>query len=463
MNDKLELFYRGLKDQKVSFIGLGRSHRELLPMFVSKGARVSLRDKRTREQIGEEAGQLEALGIRLILGEGYLDNLCEEDMILRTPGMYYYHSALQEAQRSGVAVVSEMELFFDLCPCKIYAVTGSDGKTTTTSVIAEFLKAQGFNVFLGGNIGFPLLPRIEQIGLEDRAVVELSSFQMISMRKSPDVAVITNISPNHLDVHKDMQEYIDAKRNIYLHQGGLSRTVLNADNEITASFVPQVRGMALQFSRRTKPALGAYLGEDGVLYMNDRKGATAILPMDQIRIPGIHNVENYLAAISAVWGEVSRENIVSVAKSFPGVEHRIEFVRELGGVKWYNDSIASSPTRTIAGLNSFHQKIILIAGGYDKKIPFEPLAPKIVEKVKALILMGVTAPKIEAAVRACADFDEQALPIYHVSNMQQAVEKAREIAGEGDIVSLSPACASFDLYPDFEARGRHFKELVNKL
>lgn len=332
MNDKLELFYRGLKDQKVSFIGLGRSHRELLPMFASKGARVSLRDKRTREQIGEEAGQLEALGIRLILGEGYLDNLCEEDMILRTPGMYYYHPALQEAQRSGVAVVSEMELFFDLCPCKIYAVTGSDGKTTTTSVIAEFLKAQGFNVFLGGNIGFPLLPRIEQIGPEDRAVVELSSFQMISMRKSPDVAVITNISPNHLDVHKDMQEYIDAKRNIYLHQGGLSRTVLNADNEITASFVPQVRGMALQFSRRTKPALGAYLGEDGVLYMNDRKGTTAILPMDQIRIPGIHNVENYLAAISAVWGEVSRENIVSVAKSFPGVEHRIEFVRELDGV-----------------------------------------------------------------------------------------------------------------------------------
>ena len=327
MNDKLELFYRGLKDQKVSFIGLGRSHRELLPMFASKGARVSLRDKRTREQIGEEAGQLEALGIRLILGKGYLDNLCEEDMILRTPGMYYYHSALQEAQRSGVAVVSEMELFFDLCPCKIYAVTGSDGKTTTTSVIAEFLKAQGFNVFLGGNIGFPLLPRIEQIGPEDRAVVELSSFQMISMRKSPDVAVITNISPNHLDVHKDMQEYIDAKRNIYLHQGGLSRTVLNADNEITASFVPQVRGMALQFSRRTKPALGAYLGEDGVLYMNDRKGTTAILPMDQIRIPGIHNVENYLAAISAVCGR------------FPGRTSS----------RWQNLSPASSTASSLCG------------------------------------------------------------------------------------------------------------------
>ena len=460
MNDKLELFYRGLKDQKVSFIGLGRSHRELLPMFASKGARVSLRDKRTREQIGEEAGQLEALGIRLILGEGYLDNLCEEDMILRTPGMYYYHPALQEAQRSGVAVVSEMELFFDLCPCKIYAVTGSDGKTTTTSVIVEFLKAQGFNVFLGGNIGFPLLPRIEQIGPEDRAVVELSSFQIISMRKSPDVAVITNISPNHLDVHKDMQEYIDAKRNIYLHQGGLSRTVLNADNEITASFVPQVRGMALQFSRRTKPALGAYLGEDGVLYMNDRKGATAILPMDQICIPGIHNVENYLAAISAVWGEVSRENIVSVAKSFPGVEHRIEFVRELGGVKWYNDSIASSPTRTIAGLNSFQQKIILIAGGYDKHIPYDVLGEPICQHVKVLIVTGATAPKIRDCVLAV---EGEHPPILEVENLETAVREAAAQAQEGDVVIMSPASASFDRFKNFMERGKLFKSLVNAL
>ena len=356
-------------------------------------------------------------------------------------------------------------------PIPVIGITGSVGKTTTKDMIASVL-SQKFRVLktegnYNNEIGLPLTlfrlnPQHELCVLE-MGMNHFGEIDYLTRIVSPNVAVITNISPNHLDVHKDMQEYIDAKRNIYLHQGGLSRTVLNADNEITASFVPQVRGMALQFSRRTKPALGAYLGEDGVLYMNDRKGTTAILPMDQIRIPGIHNVENYLAAISAVWGEVSRENIVSVAKSFPGVEHRIEFVRELGGVKWYNDSIASSPTRTIAGLNSFHQKIILIAGGYDKKIPFEPLAPKIVEKVKALILMGVTAPKIEAAVRACAGFDEQALPIYHVSNMQQAVEKAREIAGEGDIVSLSPACASFDLYPDFEARGRHFKELVNKL
>lgn len=463
MNDKLNSFYKSLHNKKVSFIGLGRSHRELLPMFASKGAIVTLRDKRTREQIGEEADKLEALGIKLTLGENYLENLCEEDIILRTPGMNYFTPALQQARESGAFVTSEMELFFDLCPCKIYAVTGSDGKTTTTTVISEFLKAQGFSVFLGGNIGFPLLPRIEQIGPDDRAVVELSSFQLISMRKSPDVAVITNVAPNHLDVHKDMQEYIDAKRNIYLHQGGISRTVINADNEITASFLPEIRGEAMQFSRRITPALGCYLAEDGTLAMNDRHSVTPVLHMDEIRIPGIHNVENYLAAISAVWGEVSKENIVSVAKNFGGVEHRIEFVRELDGVTWYNDSIASSPTRTIAGLNSFKQKLILIAGGYDKKIPFEPLAPKIIEKVKVLILMGVTAPKIEAAVTACKGYDPDKLTILHVSSMQEAVQKAREVAEKGDIVSLSPACASFDLYPDFEARGRHFKELVNAL
>lgn len=463
MNDKLNSFYKSLHNKKVSFIGLGRSHRELLPMFASKGAIVTLRDKRTREQIGEEADKLEALGIKLTLGENYLENLCEEDIILRTPGMNYFTPALQQARKSGAFVTSEMELFFDLCPCKIYAVTGSDGKTTTTTVISEFLKAQGFSVFLGGNIGFPLLPRIEQIGPDDRAVVELSSFQLISMRKSPDVAVITNVAPNHLDVHKDMQEYIDAKRNIYLHQGGISRTVINADNEITASFLPEIRGEAMQFSRRITPALGCYLAEDGTLTMNDRHSITPVLHMDEIRIPGIHNVENYLAAISAVWGEVSKENIVSVAKNFGGVEHRIEFVRELDGVTWYNDSIASSPTRTIAGLNSFKQKLILIAGGYDKKIPFEPLAPKIIEKVKVLILMGVTAPKIEAAVTSCESYDPDKLTILHVSSMQEAVQKAREVAEKGDIVSLSPACASFDLYPDFEARGRHFKELVNAL
>lgn len=464
MQQEQQRLARMVQGKKVAFIGAGVSHRTLIEEFVSLGAQVTLCDRKdSLEQFGPYGDTLRRLGVRLSLGEHYMDGFAGQDMILRTPGFEYYQKPLQDAIAAGTQVTSEVELFFDLCPCEIVAVTGSDGKTTTTSVIAEFLKTQGFHVFLGGNIGFPLLPRIEQIGPDDRAVVELSSFQLISMRKSPDVAVVTNVAPNHLDVHKDMQEYIDSKRNIYLHQGGLSRTVINADNDITASFLPEIRGEAMQFSRKITPKLGCYLAEDGTLTMADRHSVTPVLHMDEIKIPGIHNVENYLAAISAVWGEVSKENIVEVAKSFAGVEHRIELVRELDGVKWYNDSIASSPTRTIAGLNSFRQKIILIAGGYDKKIPFEPLAPKILEKVKVLILMGVTAPKIEAAVTSCAGYAESGLRILHVSSMQEAVEKSREIAKEGDIVSLSPACASFDLYPDFEARGRHFKELVKAL
>ena len=454
-----------IKGKKVAFIGAGVSHKTLIKEFVELGAHVTLCDqKKSVEDFGDYAATIRELGIDLSLGENYLDGFKGQDIIMRTPGFVgYFEKPLQDAMAAGTMVTSEVELFFDFCPCEIVAVTGSDGKTTTTTLISKFYEAAGRKVHLGGNIGAALLPMLPEVAPEDVAVVELSSFQLISMHSSPNIAVVTNVTPNHLDHHKDMQEYIDAKRNIYLHQGGLSRTVINADNEITASFLPEIRGEALQFSRKTTPKLGCYLAEDGTLTMADRHSVTPVLHMEEIKIPGIHNVENYLAAISAVWGEVSKETIVEVAKNFAGVEHRIELVRELDGVKWYNDSIASSPTRTIAGLNSFHQKIILIAGGYDKKIPFEPLAPKILEKVKVLILMGVTAPKIEAAVTGCPGYAESGLRILHVSSMQEAVEQARQAAGEGDIVSLSPACASFDLYPDFEARGRHFKELVKAL
>lgn len=305
MNDRLQRFYHEINGKEISFLGLGRSHRQLLEQFSQKGAKVTLRDRRTREQIGEaECTRLEGLGIRLILGEGYLEGLGKAGLILRTPGVSYTLPELQEARRQGAAVTSEMELFFDLCPCKIYGVTGSDGKTTTTSIIARLLEEQGKKVFLGGNIGFPVLPRIEEIGCDDAAVVELSSFQLISMRRSPDVAVVTNLAPNHLDVHKDMAEYIDAKRNIYLHQTGMSRTVLNADNEITASFAGQVRGQLCFFSRRHPVDTGAFLREDGMLCVSWENKEIPILHQDRIRIPGKHNIENYLTAIAAVWGEV---------------------------------------------------------------------------------------------------------------------------------------------------------------
>ena len=351
-----------------------------------------------------------------------------------------------------------------MCPCEIFAVTGSDGKTTTTTIISEMLKASGRTVHLGGNIGRPLLPIIEQVKFDDVAVVELSSFQLISMRESPDVAVVTNLAPNHLDIHKDMAEYIDAKKNILLHQNAFSRTVLNLDNEITKGFANTVRGDVFLFSRQKRCQRGAWVSEDGTIFMSWNGTTTELMKKSDIRIPGNHNVENYLAAICAVWGYVTPEQMRDVAKTFGGVEHRSEFVREVNGVRYYNDSIASSPTRTASGtLSLYDQKIIIIAGGYDKKIPFDELGPIIVDKVKILILLGNTADKIEEAVKKSSAYFEGNPKIIRVSSMEEAVNAAYQNAEKGDIVSMSPACASFDLYPNFAARGNHFKELVRKL
>lgn len=453
-----EQFFTSIQGKTVTFCGIGRSHMPLIRLFQEKGALVSARDKRSLEELGENGKALQERGVQLILGENYLEDL-REDIIFRTPGMKYHLPQLEAARKRGAAVTSEMEVFFQLCPCKIYAVTGSDGKTTTTSIIAELLKAQGKTVHLGGNIGKPLLPEIESIQPEDCAVVELSSFQLISMRESPDVAVVTNLSPNHLDVHKDMQEYIDAKKNILLHQGAFSRTVLNAGNEITASFAPQVRGDCWMFRRGAPVERGVWCDGE-TIYVHGQ----ALLPISQIRIPGWHNVENYMAAIAAVWGDVEPQTIRRVAETFAGVEHRAEFVRELRGVKYYNDSIATSPTRVISGMLSlFPQKILLIAGGYDKHIPFEPLGPAVCDKVKTLILLGDTAQKIQDAVQAAPQYQEGCPEILRVDNMEQAVAAAAAHAQPGDIVSLSPACAAFDLYPNFEVRGRHYKDIVNGL
>ena len=361
-------------------------------------------------------------------------------------------------------MTSEVELFFEFCPCEIIAVTGSDGKTTTTTLISKMMEAAGRKVFLGGNIGAALLPQLADVTPDAVAVVELSSFQLISMRRSPNVAVVTNVTPNHLDHHKDMQEYIDAKRNILLWQVPPCRAVLGYENEISRSMQSDCKGEQVWFTRLHETDNGAFLrAEDDMLCYAGNGTVTPVVSRKDVKLRGLHNVENLLAAIAAVWGRVPVEAMRQVASTFTGVEHRIEPVRTLDGVTYYNDSIASSPTRTIAGLRSFDQKIILIAGGYDKKIPYEPLAPEILAHVKTLILMGATGPRIEKAVREHPDFPASGLTILHAKTMQDAVEQARAVAVPGDVVSLSPASASFDLYPNFEVRGKHFKELVNQL
>ena len=461
---RTQRYFTEIKNKRVAFIGVGVSHTELIKVFLSRGVKCVVCDRKDEDEFDELIHEeLAAKGCDFSLGENYLDAIFNCDIVFRTPGMYYNDPVLTKARKQGIVITSEMETFFDLCPCRTFGVTGSDGKTTTTTLISELLRAEGKRVHLGGNIGKALLPIVETMAETDMAVVELSSFQLISMRSSPMTAVITNITPNHLNVHGTMEEYIGAKTNIIAHQNGYSKTVLNEDAETTIGLADMVRGNLCTFSLKHQVQRGTYLRDDGMLCYTENGQDTPIVHKDDIRIPGIHNVANYLAAICAVWGDVSIQSIVSVAENFGGVEHRIEFVREKGGVKWYNDSIATSPTRVIAGLNSFNQKLIVIAGGYDKKIPFEPLAEPVNKNVKTLILMGVTADKIEAAVTASPLYPESGLKILRAESMEDAVAIADKIADEGDIVTLSPACASFDAYPNFEARGRHFKELVKEL
>lgn len=462
MNAMADKFFDSIKGKKVTFIGIGTSNLPLIKLFVEKGAKVTACDKKNFEDLGQNGIKAKEYGAELLLGENYLSEI-DADIVFRSPGTPFYKDELVALRNKGVVLTSEMEVFFDLCPCKIIAVTGSDGKTTTTTIISEFLKAAGFNVHLGGNIGKPLLPEIESVNDDDCAVVELSSFQLISMRKSPDIAVVTNLAPNHLDIHKDMQEYIDSKKNIILHQNAFSKAVLNLDNEITNGFSDSVRGQLAKFSVKENVSNGAFLDGDTICY-NDYGKITRIMNIHDIKIPGMHNVENYLAAISAVWGLVDVETMAAVAKIFGGVAHRAEFVREVDGVKYYNDSIASSPTRTALGtLSLYSRKICIIAGGYDKHIPYEPLGPVINDKVKLLILLGDTAPKIEKAVKEASNYDADKIEIVNVTNMEEAVAVARERSTKGDIVSLSPASASFGLYKNFEERGNHFKSIVNAL
>ena len=398
MNSAFDTYFMGLKNKKIAVLGLGVSNRPLVRLLLEYGCDVVGCDRTPREKLDAEVLELENLGCKLHVGDDYLDGVAA-DILFRTPGMHPNNPAIEALRSRGAEVTSEMEAFFEVCPCRIIGVTGSDGKTTTTTLISEMLKTEGKTVWLGGNIGTPLLPLVRQMQETDIAVVELSSFQLMSMERSADIAVVTNVAPNHLDVHKDMAEYVQAKKNVFAHQDGSGKVVLNYDNDITRAFAADAPGAVEFFSRQARPAHGVYL-EDGTIFRDGRP----IMDAADIRIPGVHNIENYMAAACAVEGLATDEDIDAVARSFVGVEHRIEFVREKDGVKYYNDSIASSPSRTIAGLHSFHQKLVLIAGGYDKKIPFDALGPEICGHVRLLILCGATAEKIEAAV--CAAFDQ---------------------------------------------------------
>ena len=452
-------YIESLRHKTVAVIGIGVSNTPLLELLLAEGIRVTACDKRSREQMGEQAEHLEQLGCELHLGADYLKDL-DADVIFRTPGLRPDVPEIAACVDRGAVLTSEMEVFFEVCPCPIIAVTGSDGKTTTTTIIAELLKAAGRRVWVGGNIGHPLLCEADGMLATDYAVLELSSFQLMTMKHSPHIAVVTNLAPNHLDVHRDMAEYVAAKENIFRHQSGEDVAVFNADNDITAEQSRRAPGRARLFSRQDEVADGVFLrGEDIVCRSGGHE--RVVMTTGDIKSPGVHNVENYMAAIAAVDGLVPDEVIRDFAREFGGVEHRIELVRTYRGVRYYNDSIASSPSRTIAGLRSFHEKVILIAGGYDKHIPFDVLGPEIVEHVKLLVLCGATADKIRAAVENAPGYQPGKPEIRDVTPFTAAVEAARDRAQPGDVVTLSPACAAFDQFKNFAERGKFFKSIVN--
>ena len=454
MQTAFETYFNSLQGKKIAVLGLGVSNRPLVRLLLEFGCDVTGCDRTPREKLDTEVLELEAAGCKLSLGETYLEGM-EADVLFRTPGMHPGNPAIVALAEKGAQVTSEMEVFFEVCPCQLIAVTGSDGKTTTTTLISEMLKASGKTVWLGGNIGTPLLPLVRQMKETDYAVVELSSFQLMDMTRSPHIAVVTNLAPNHLDVHKDMDEYVQAKTNIFNFQNENDVLVLNADNEITAGF--SGKGETRFFSRQGKNV--CVIQKDGIIYRNGE----AVLNTADILIPGVHNIENYMTAIAAMEGLVDDETIRQVAKTFGGVEHRIELVRIKDGVRFYNDSIASSPTRTIAGLRSFKEKVILIVGGYDKNIPFDVLGPEICTHVSKLFLGGATGPKIAEAVRNCAAYDADALPIVDCGDFESAVRAAAAAAQEGDVVLMSPASAAFDQFKNFMVRGEFFKKLVREL
>jgi len=466
-NQKLKEFNRYLVGKKVAIIGLGVSNIPLIDYMHNLKADVTVFDSKKIDDIDKEIiDKVVNYGMSFSLGNNYLSKLHGFDIIFRSPSCLPTTPELVIEERRGAIITTEIGMVLKLSPCKVIGVTGSDGKTTTTTLISEILKKDGYNVFLGGNIGTPLFDKIEYMTPDDIVVLELSSFQLMQMDVSPQIAVITNITPNHLNVHKDMDEYVEAKKEIYKSQNENGLTILNYDNQITRSCAEEVKGKYIFFSSKEK------LNEGMIYDATDRRIKECknglrehVFDTDNMKLRGVHNFENACAAILATKDLVKKESIDYVLTNFKGVEHRLELVLETENrVKWYNDSVSSSPTRTIAGLNAFpHKNIILIAGGYDKNLDYDVIGMPIVKHCKALVLLGETSDKIERAVTKALEKEKNELPIYKCHSLEEVVNKSKEIAIKGDIVLFSPASASFDMFKNFAERGRLFKETVKKI
>ena len=463
VNEKLEEFNNYIKNKRVAIIGLGVSNVPLIEYLYNLGSKITLFDNKPIDKLDKNIlDKMYEYKLKFSFGENYLSKLNGFDIIFRSPSCRPDLPEIKREIKRGAILTSEIEMVLELCPGTTIGVTGSDGKTTTTSLIYEILKEQELNCYLGGNIGMPLFTKISQMKPEDYVVLELSSFQLMTMNVSPNIAIITNITPNHLDIHKSYQEYIEAKENIFKYQNENDLLILNYDNEITKELSKKANSKIIFFSRKEKLENGVVL-DNNIVKVCENGLRRHIVNMNNSNLRGVHNGENACAAIAATSNLANVETQSKAIYKFKGVNHRLEFVKEIDNVKWFNDSIASSPTRTIAGLNSFNENIVLIAGGYDKHLDYNSLAKPIINKVSNLILLGQTSNKIYDAVNIELKKSDNKINMYKVETLEDAITKAKEVSKKGDIVLFSPASASFDMFKNFEERGNKFKQIVNKL
>lgn len=462
-NKKLEEFNKNLFNKKVAIIGLGVSNIPLIDYMYGKKAKVTVFDDREEDKIPKEImDKIKEYKFEFSFGKDNLSKLKNFDIIFRSPSCMPTKPELEEEAKNGAIVTTEIEMLMQMCPAKIIGVTGSDGKTTTTSLIYAILKEAGYNTYLGGNIGTPLFTKLEEMKPKDVVVLELSSFQLMGMKISPHIGVITNITPNHLNIHKDYQEYIDAKKNIFKYQNENDIIILNYDNEITRNVAKEAISKVIFFSHKEKLENG-FIVDGKIIKKCEDDIRKHIIDAKDIILRGEHNYENVATALAATETLVNEDVAVEAIKEFKPVEHRIEFVKEINKVKWYNDSVSSSPTRTIAGLNSFDEEIVLIAGGYDKNLDYTPIAKPIVDKVKKLILIGQTSGEIYECVKEEAEKQNAKIDIYMCNTLEETVNLAKRVAKPHQVVLFSPASASFDMFKNFADRGEQFKKLVNEL
>lgn len=467
-NLKLENFKKNIYRKKIAVLGIGVSNIPAIKYLASMGAIISARDNfKTQKDISTftELNNLE--NVEYVLGDDYLKGLEKYDYILRSPGIKPFLPEIEEAVNLGVKLISEMELFLELAPCKIIGVTGSAGKTTTVTLINEMLKKAGYKVWLGGNIGVSLFDKLEEISENDIVVLELSSFQLMTMKKSPNIALITSIYEDHLDYHRSFAEYVEAKTNIFLHQNVDDIFVTNLDDEFSEKFLTKIeekgdKRKILYFSTKNVCTNGVYL-KNNAIYISVDGNEEKVIDVSNVNLIGEKNYANICSAICCVLDFVNVESIEKTLREFKGVEHRLEYVDIKYGVRYYNDSISTTPGKAMAAFTSFDKKIILIAGGSDKNLDYTPVGDNIVKCAKILILLGSTSKKIKEAVTNSKIYNEENLKIYEVTSMKEAVNLAKDLANDKDIVVMSPASASFDLYKNYKERGKDFKTLVSNL